>query len=500
MEVSLVKFCHKKRKDTITPVSSTSIGSCEIPINPSDQAPNPITLTVPKECFNLVHGHLVKCYSLQFKITTSKTCIQNGDTKTSEEGESTPSFKKRKISHTEEFTRELTVIDRNHQCVLTNGEYQIVLEQDKSEANNNNGNNNNNSDTCSNNNGTSTATTTINGNSNGTNGTNGNSNNNNSQAVDNQVNNHKVSSWESLSQTQNNGAIVFEKGPVLVFHLIWTDNPGNSKLLLLNTPLSCPNNENNSLLFNGGGSSNQLLKRNGFPSSSTKSCSSSSSSTVSNSADFLDKNPKACGKITYRFLHGEVILQQTKSTHDLKCPWCSLKCKVVMSLMHHLKNCHMRFNFSLIPDPKGYKINVTVNDTYDGSYDGNPYDLSHVTTGHAFSKKGPVRRSSVTQLIYLKPKKLPPPQFIQTDDPDGIVSIRPFVRGHNRQYYQSTDCFPIKPQEIDEDSEAEIDPEWMRIKTQLVSTYTLDFSLVINFNCSHLTFDCYSFSIILDDR
>lgn len=410
LELSLVKFCHKKRNDPHSPVSSVTIGSCEIPINPNDQAPTPVTLTVPKEFFSLSNGQLVKYYSLHFKITATKSFV-NGETKSDDSD--TPSFKKRKVSHSEEFTRELTVIDRNHKCVLTNGEYQIVLVEASQETN--------------------------------------------TSQVNNQVNNHKVSSWESVSRAQDNSAVVFEKGPVLVFHLMWTDNPG--KLLLLNLPLSCPNNENNSLLYNGG-TQNQLLKKNGL-----KTCSSSSS--VSN-LDLIEKNTKASGKITYRFLHGEVVLQQTKSSQDLKCPWCSLKCKVVMSLMHHLKNCHMRFNFSLIPDPKGYKINVTVNENFDGSYAGNPYDLSHPTIGHAFSKKGPVRRSPVTQLIYLKPKKLSLPQFVKTDDPDGIISIRPYIRGHNRQYYQSTDCFPIKPQEIDEDSEAEIDPEWMRIKTQLM--------------------------------
>lgn len=43
------------------------------------------------------------------------------------------------------------------------------------------------------------------------------------------------------------------------------------------------------------------------------------------------------------------------------------------------------------------------------------------------------------------------------------------VFGHNRLYYHSGTCQPIKPHELDEDSEDERDPEWMRIKTQIVS-------------------------------
>ena len=48
--------------------------------------------------------------------------------------------------------------------------------------------------------------------------------------------------------------------------------------------------------------------------------------------------------------------------------------------------------------PKGGRIDVSINDSYDGSYVGNPQDL-HSHIGYAFSRNGPVRRMSVTHLL-----------------------------------------------------------------------------------------------------
>lgn len=50
------------------------------------------------------------------------------------------------------------------------------------------------------------------------------------------------------------------------------------------------------------------------------------------------------------------------------------------------------------PTPKGAKIDVSINDSYDGAYSGNPQDLnSHI--GFAFHRLGPVRRTSITHVM-----------------------------------------------------------------------------------------------------
>lgn len=42
------------------------------------------------------------------------------------------------------------------------------------------------------------------------------------------------------------------------------------------------------------------------------------------------------------------------------------------------------------------------------------------------------------------------------------------MSGHNRLYFHSDSCMPLRPQEMDVDSEDERDPEWLREKTATV--------------------------------
>lgn len=50
------------------------------------------------------------------------------------------------------------------------------------------------------------------------------------------------------------------------------------------------------------------------------------------------------------------------------------------------------------PHPKGAKIEVSINESYDGSYAGNPQDI-HNQPGFAFSRNGPVKRTAVTHVL-----------------------------------------------------------------------------------------------------
>lgn len=42
------------------------------------------------------------------------------------------------------------------------------------------------------------------------------------------------------------------------------------------------------------------------------------------------------------------------------------------------------------------------------------------------------------------------------------------MSGHNRLYFHSDSCMPLRPQEMEVDSEDERDPEWLREKTSTV--------------------------------
>lgn len=51
-------------------------------------------------------------------------------------------------------------------------------------------------------------------------------------------------------------------------------------------------------------------------------------------------------KVVYNFLYHNNSLQQTESRGDMRCPWCSLVCKHLYSLLKHVSLCHPRFLFT----------------------------------------------------------------------------------------------------------------------------------------------------------
>lgn len=68
VEAILLKICHKKRKDALSPVLQMSVGKCEVPKNP-DSPPNTVmALSIPNDNFTLSNGHLVKSYILLITV------------------------------------------------------------------------------------------------------------------------------------------------------------------------------------------------------------------------------------------------------------------------------------------------------------------------------------------------------------------------------------------------------------------------------------------------
>ncbi|RVE76314.1 hypothetical protein OJAV_G00008350 [Oryzias javanicus] len=152
---------------------------------------------------------------------------------------------------------------------------------------------------------------------------------------------------------------------------------------------------------------------------------------------------------------------------DLHCPWCTLNCSKLYSLIKHLKLSHSRFIFNYVPHPKGARIDVSINECYDGSYVGNPQDI-HSQPGFAFSRNGPVKRTAVTHILVSRPKRTKPSlsEFLESEDGE-LEQQRTYVSGHNRLYFHSDSCMPLRPQEMEVDSEDERDPEWLREKTSM---------------------------------
>ena len=51
-------------------------------------------------------------------------------------------------------------------------------------------------------------------------------------------------------------------------------------------------------------------------------------------------------RIFYQFIYNNNTRQQTEAREDLYCPWCSIDCRRLYSLLKHLKLCHRRFIFT----------------------------------------------------------------------------------------------------------------------------------------------------------
>lgn len=176
-------------------------------------------------------------------------------------------------------------------------------------------------------------------------------------------------------------------------------------------------------------------------------------------------------RIIYQLIHNNYTRQQTETT-EFTCPWCALNCCILYSLLKHLKLCHARFVFNFVPIANGARIDVSINELYDGSYNGSPHDLLSPTIG--YSRRGPVRRTVVTNLLVCRPRRQKPSlsEFIDTDENE-FDSQRPYITGHSRMYHHTMTCLPVYPRELDIDSEGESDPLWLQHKTmQMIDEFT----------------------------
>jgi len=261
----------------------------------------------------------------------------------------------------------------------------------------------------------------------------------------------KSASWERLKEVKTGPQFgVFENRNKIKLRLKWSTEPNSSTV---EYPL-VDNKENN------------------WPSTSN----SRRSSSVQNANGSVDTSSSNKLKIVYQFLYNNNSRQQTEASEDLHCPWCTLDCFTLYALLKHLKLCHARFTFSYVPTGSGARIDVAINEHYDGCYIGSPQDLiaqpqrdESKNVGYRITRVGPVRRTVVSKIVVCHPKRLRRAslsEFLhELEDTDGYDGQRPYVTGHNRLYHHTSTCLPIYPREMDVDSEDESDPIWLRKKT-----------------------------------
>ncbi|XP_068583337.1 polycomb protein suz12-B isoform X2 [Cebidichthys violaceus] len=415
LEVLLVKVCHKKRKDVSCPIKQVPTGKKQVPLNPdSNQTKHGSypSLLVSSNEFEPSNSHMVKSYSLLFRVSRTgrrdANGLVNGEANENIDVIDTPSRKKRSSSHREEgettetFVAQMTVFDKNRRLQLLDGEYEVSM-----------------------------------------------------QGMEDSPVSKKRATWETILDGKRLPPFeTFSQGPTLQFMLRWTGDASGKSTAPVAKPLATRNSDSSSPMETRTSNHRAALMMK-----------ESVSTDVQTRKEQVLCEPRQKLRIFYQFLYNNNTRQQTEARDDLHCPWCTLNCSKLYSLLKHLKLSHSRFIFNYVPHPKGARIDVSINECYDGSYVGNPQDI-HSQPGFAFSRNGPVKRTAVTHILVCRPKRTKPSlsEFLETEDGE-LEQQRTYVSGHNRLYFHSDSCMPLRPQEMEEDSEDERDPEWLREKT-----------------------------------
>lgn len=89
------------------------------------------------------------------------------------------------------------------------------------------------------------------------------------------------------------------------------------------------------------------------------------------------------------------------------------------------------------PIPGGARIDVSINELYDGSYTGSPHDLIAAQGRSAAPgpRSGPTRRCALTRLLLWRPRARRRPrhslaEFLEPDDDTDAQRV--YLTGHNR--------------------------------------------------------------------
>lgn len=182
------------------------------------------------------------------------------------------------------------------------------------------------------------------------------------------------------------------------------------------------------------------------------------------------KGGKLCVLFRWHLFDGEHEPQKTQTLSFL-CPWCGDDYRNLDNLMMHLKSWHLRFKVDLRYEDGIPLIDLRINTTYDGSYLGFKYPGHDLKHDFKFRSGPPKRRESQTQVIYFRSKgklrndRQNSPGHIGSANDDDEVDVDVCS---GRLYYHTSTCLPVKPNEVDIDSEADVDPDWLQERTQLM--------------------------------
>lgn len=431
VEVLLLKIAQKKRKDS----SSTSIkqiGVVEIAHNPPEQQWDTIDAKFPTISLNT-----------DLLDPADGPCTQIVVFRTQPVGGSVLK------EDPQNYTSELMLFDKTGRCLLTDGEYQLSLQEAVATSP---------LPPVTIDGGGGSAAAVTNGQKNGSSP-------------------KKYSSWENLSVFHSDSSGFedqFEKNPIVKFQLHWTEHPYSGEYERLAEVKREPKEK-----VSEGAVSEKKPKE--ADQKDVKIATGRKNVAQSMAAHEIFGVPSSQLRIAFHFVHNNVSHQTTEQTHSMDCPWCSLSCLSLYSLLKHLKLCHARFAFNFVhTGGTSARIEVSINELFDGSYAGAPNNyLTTPSAGYAFSRSGPVRRTTSTHVQVCRPRRLKPSlaEFTETDEAlemNGTAGCgaggidRPYLTGHNRLYHHTMTCLPVHARELDADSEEESDPRWLKQKTMMM--------------------------------
>ncbi|XP_039967022.1 polycomb protein Su(z)12 isoform X2 [Bactrocera neohumeralis] len=430
VEATLYKITKNKRKDSTSDFQEVMSYSSDVEYNPDHDISRFSTISIPVQSMRPL-GDQHTIYKLLFRIKVLPKCDKNAIDENTENCE-TP-CKRGKIS-TKIYGCELIVFEKNI-CFIPEGDYEAAMQEL------------------------------------------------NSMSI--KSFSPKKRTWETLPDNYIPLSLkfdVFNQFPTLKFRLTWSANEVPSSIdakdFNLYGDLAFIKNEANDKIQNNP---NEVE----MPFNSNANQTKNIGTHVNHNNNCVKTNGAKSGivpvsakvekiQIVYNFLYSNNTRQQTEYTQEVICPWCGLDCLRLYALLKHLKLCHARFNFTYQPAGNGARIDVTINDSYDGSYAGSPYDLAG-PSGCSFARTcGPVRRTTVTNLLVCRPRRQKTclDEFLVLDE-DDLSNQRPYITGHNRLYHHTETCLPVHPKELDIDSEGESDPLWLRQKTiQMIDEFS----------------------------
>lgn len=183
-------------------------------------------------------------------------------------------------------------------------------------------------------------------------------------------------------------------------------------------------------------------------------------------------------------------------TNSLRCPFCYLDHFLdYPTLVKHLNNSHFRIQVKQTIVSNGthaLKLDLSLDDAFDGSYSGSLHDLiknSH--QGFSRSRVFPTRQASIDSTEILVNKRsfnlnldsLIKSENLTKDEIDSLRQIQEQLISVSssidqaaqlknnfmqRVYYHARTSQPIHIDELDYDSDSEMDPEWLKELTVLL--------------------------------